>query len=646
MRRHLIALRQTICGPALLLLALPITALLYLPALGGPFVFDDVTNILLVPEVHIKAISLEALSAAISTGQSGPLGRPISVLSFSLSYYFSGMSPTAFKSANLAIHLLTGIGVFLLARALLPLLFQGKERLSWATATSAFIASVWLLHPLNATTVLYTVQRMTGLSALFTFYGLVAYVHGRHLLTRGQPRGAWWAWGGLVLGCALAALSKENGVLLLPLALLLEIVFFRLRAEHTVRSRTRLLVYIGLVAPITVAITAIVFDPVRTLSLESYQFRDFTLTERLMTEARVLWFYIKLIVIPSIADMGMYHDDIAISRSLLSPPTTIPAVGALLVTAIAALATVRRYPTYSFAVLWFLIGHSLESSFIPLEIAHEHRNYLPSFGIVFGLVVGTNRLISTFTNRRSAIALAAVYLCLLAFTTSMRVSDWRSEEQLYKSDARRHPFSARSHVSLGVLYHDNKMYDLAEAAFLRAHELNPIIENTIRLIQHYYIAQKTVPERWLAALEQEAAVQHFNYVTLWTLGNALDTVKGDRGLSLRLTRVYDGLISRKDIVLRNDWMVAAHSTLGMKYLELGLPREALRHYSALLNLSPRPFFFIQAALSSANGGDFKGAHLFLYQLHNSYPDLSRDDAKMADDAKRAIEELQRHADKR
>ena len=645
MERQLTALRQSICGAALLLLALTITALLYFPALGGPFVFDDVTNILLVPEIHINTISFDTLSAAISSGQSGPLGRPISVLSFALSYYFAGMSPTAFKSANLAIHLLNGVGVFLLARALLRFLFQEKP-LSWATTISAVVASVWLLHPLNATTVLYTVQRMTGLSALFTFYGLVAYVHGRQLLISGQPRGALWAWSGLVLGCALAALSKENGVLLLPLALLIETAYFRLRAERTVRNRARLLVYIGLLAPISIAITAIVLDPIRTLSLESYQFRDFALTERLMTEARVLWFYVRLIVIPSIADMGMYHDDIAISRSLLSPPTTILAVGALLVAATTAIATVRRYPVYSFAVLWFLIGHSLESSFIPLEIAHEHRNYLPSFGIVFGLVLGANRLVSTFSDRRVVIAFAAAYLCLLAFATSMRVSDWRSEEQLYKSDARRHPFSARSQVSLGVLYHDNKMYDLAEAAFLRAHELNPVIENTVRLIQHYYIAKKMVPERWLETLEREAAIQPFNYVTLWTLGNALDTVKTDARLYVRLMRIYDRLISRGDISLRHDWKVAAHSTLGLRYFELGLWRDALNHYSTLISLSSRPFFFVQAALSSANGGDFDSAHRFLESLHTSNPKLSKEDDEMQRNAKRAIAELQKHADQR
>lgn len=29
-----------------------------------------------------------------------------------------------------------------------------------------------------------------------------------------------------------------------------------------------------------------------------------------------------------------------------------------------------------------LVGHSMESSFLPLELVYEHRNYLPNIGII------------------------------------------------------------------------------------------------------------------------------------------------------------------------------------------------------------------------------------------------------------------------
>jgi hypothetical protein len=45
----------------------------------------------------------------------------------------------------------------------------------------------------------------------------------------------------------------------------------------------------------------------------------------------------------------------------------------------------KRFPIVAFAVLWFLVGHSLESTVFPLEIIHEHRNYLPALGPLLAL---------------------------------------------------------------------------------------------------------------------------------------------------------------------------------------------------------------------------------------------------------------------
>ena len=50
-------------------------------------------------------------------------------------------------------------------------------------------AGVWLLHPMQLTSVLYAVQRMTSLSALFVFLGLLGYVYGRRHIQRGENRG-------------------------------------------------------------------------------------------------------------------------------------------------------------------------------------------------------------------------------------------------------------------------------------------------------------------------------------------------------------------------------------------------------------------------------------------------------------------------
>ena len=50
------------------------------------------------------------------------------------------------------------------------------------------------------------------------------------------------------------------------------------------------------------------------LVVGSYVNREFTLTERLLTELRVLWEYVSVLLLPDGAKMGLVHDDFQLSR--------------------------------------------------------------------------------------------------------------------------------------------------------------------------------------------------------------------------------------------------------------------------------------------------------------------------------------------
>ena len=68
----------------------------YYSGLHGGFFFDDFPNILLAEQIRLRDLGLESLRAAMTSGHSGPSGRPVAQLSFALNYYFSGFSPLAF----------------------------------------------------------------------------------------------------------------------------------------------------------------------------------------------------------------------------------------------------------------------------------------------------------------------------------------------------------------------------------------------------------------------------------------------------------------------------------------------------------------------------------------------------------------------
>jgi protein O-mannosyl-transferase len=160
---------------------------------------------------------------------------------------------------------------------------------------------------------------------------------------------------------------------------------------------------------------------------------------------RILWYYIRLLVIPSVNELGLFHDDIPLSTNLFTPYTTFLSVVGILALLIFALIRIRRYPIISFAILWFLAGHLLESTVFGLELVYEHRNYLPSFGIMFALCYF---LISHTPKANSSNKIWILLICataiMLGFATWSRANTWKDTLLLAESMAERHPLSPRA----------------------------------------------------------------------------------------------------------------------------------------------------------------------------------------------------------
>lgn len=392
------------------------------------------------------------------------------MLSFAFNFYVDRDTiapfPSAFpfKLTNLAIHLLNGVAIFILTRLLVALYRERRQ----PTLPSAYpewlalaVSAAWLLHPLNLTSVLYVVQRMTSLAALFTFIGLSFYLWGRSRLYNGQRGGMIAILSGLLAFTPLALLSKENGLLLPLFMLATEVTLFRFETTPPAARRFLIIVFI-----ICVVLPALALVGYLTLHMDwllgGYLKRDFTLPERLMTEARVVWFYLRLIVLPSTSLMGVYHDDIAISHQLFDPATTLPAMLGILALLGCIWLLRRRQPLVAFGILFFLIGHSLESTFFPLELVHEHRNYLPMYGILlafFHLLL--DPLHAVKLPRR---ALAFLLIALFAAGTFSRANAWSTPYNLWSTEVEHHPASTRANNDMGDFYAHALSFDPVEKA--------------------------------------------------------------------------------------------------------------------------------------------------------------------------------------
>ena len=451
-----------------------LVVLMYLPGLSGPFLFDDPANILkpMQPWLLGETGWLEILLG----NRSGIFGRPLSMLSFLANGAMTGLAVTPFKVTNLVIHLLCGSLIYLLLARLLPRDPVLQHRACWI---AVLVATLWLLHPMQVSTVLYVVQRMAQLSALFTLVALLFFVIGRQALEQGHNR-AGWTWLFLLLPCATLAalLSKENGALVPLLCGVIELGYFARRTETARPWPVKVFFGLTLLLPGIAALYRYGLHP--HVLTDSYDGRLFTLGERLLSQPRAIMDYLGALLLPRGPSLGIYTDDFVVSHSLLDPPTTLFALLGLIALVGFAWWSRARNPAIFTGIGLYLAGHVMESTVFPLEMYFEHRNYLPSFGVFLALAGIGAWLLPPLLSRSSqprqlqrilGVSLALV-VCLLAVGAWARAGVWSSWPLLAEQGVREHPNSRRARLDQISILLSQSRNDEALQAFAQLGKLD------------------------------------------------------------------------------------------------------------------------------------------------------------------------------
>ena len=442
-----------------------LTFLVYAPALEGDFYHDDHPNILKNNKIQIESLNITTLWEAALSSNAGLLKRPVSMASFALNYYFFGPSPYSFKLTNLFLHVIVGI-LILVFLIQIQSRKQDEHNNLLIYVLPILATSVWLLNPLNVSTTAYIVQRMAILSSLFSMITIILYLHGRNIIIVEGKRGFIFIFFS-VLSLFVAIVSKENAILVIPILLTIELLLFKFGAKHKLHKTIIKYTYlIGIFAAFGLFLFFLQW--LNNYITEWYLFREFTLQERLFTQTRVLIQYIEWFFIPNINELGLYHDDFGISKSLLNPISTFLCLLVILITIAIAFMLRKREPLILLGVCWYFISHILESTILPLEMVYEHRNYFPSIGLLILIFAISNLLVKNYTNLGKFIyAGLSIYIFSLAFTTHLRASQWTHNLDFSYYEAIHHPQSPRAQFALGRIYAnltlrtENDFYDQA-----------------------------------------------------------------------------------------------------------------------------------------------------------------------------------------
>ena len=621
-------------GPPIALAALLMAAwLAYWPGRTGAFLFDDFSNLAPLGD-YGRIDAWWKVVAFLTSGFAGPTGRPLALATFLLDARNWPASAEAFKLTNVALHLLNGALLAGLCAALARALGLARRPAAWA---GVLAAGLWLLDPFWVSTTLYVVQRMAMLAATFTFAGLWGYAHGRALLAQGRRRSGYaWMSVSLTLGTLLATLSKENGALLPLLAWVLEALVFDRAGKAREQGGPLLLwwrrVFIVLPALLVLGYLATFLPGLWTGAAAG---RDFTPLQRLLTESRIVWTYLGDIWLARTHDGGLFHDDIAISTGLLHPWSTLFAVlGILGLAGFAAWSRRARGPVWAaagVAVAFYLAGQVMESTWLQLELAFEHRNYLPAGLMFLPLAIALVRAAAPRqANAQAAIPigrwsvwLAAGLLALMAVQTARRADVWGKPFQQALVWAHEHPDSPRAQGYLANFW--SQTGNDAEAARLLDAALRRHPRSLILLINRAGVAcaQGEAPAGLRAALLQAAGHARLaDNVTQYQFGRLLDGMGScavfgpDFDLRLIDTALRNpqaqGTVVQRDLIHRLALRALAHGqtrqayALDLQALRLpGLPVGARLRFAVELASAHHP----QRALDLLNAVPSPLAHI-------------------------------------
>lgn len=509
---------SNILALVLVALILLFAAWVYWPGQTGPALLDDATSVMVIGDLKHHP---EQAWDYIFGNRSGPLGRPVSIASFVLEKLLLEDSLATSKRVNILLHLCNGALVIWLFWLLFRFIATPGYR--WLALA---LGAAWLLSPLYVSTVLYVVQRMAMLSASFMLCACISYVYWRQKLLLGVfsiP-----LFGLMLVSILLAVFAKENAVVVIPTLLLLEALWFQFAGPQgaTVRWLQRgTLALIGAGTVVVVAVLVVDYDGLAA----AFRHRYFTLDERLLTQSRILWDYVGQLFFPDVIRMGIYHDDVVVSSSLSQPPSTQYAVMAWLGMLAMLLALVfRPWGRYlALGIAWFLVGHSVESSVLPLELYFEHRNYFPGVGLFLLIGVVFSAMARAWTQTRTPLLVyLACYALWLATLSGSQVQIWSSHPLLILNNLNAHPDSFRANADMAVQMANLGQFEAARTYSAKAFAVSNAGERSgdhdIRDLALACIANQSVQPSQISRLGVDDPKRPFgSVVTLQTMVHLL-----------------------------------------------------------------------------------------------------------------------------
>jgi hypothetical protein len=364
--------------------------------------FDD--HFYVTENIHLRSgMTLEGFRWAST--RYFDLWTPLVLLSFIFDYQFHGLNAGGYHLTNLILHILSSLSLFWLF-----------NRMTGEIWKSAFVATLFALHPLHVESVAWVSERKDVLSAFFWMLTLCFYVYYTE-----KPAVRRYL---LVLFSFLLALMSKPIVVTLPLIMILLDYWPLKRFEY---KKDNLLLW-QLKEKIPFFILSAVLVIIICYTPDNPNIAKYPVLPRLANAPVSFVTYLAKTFWPR--DMAVFYPF----------PDQLPlwqATGAaLLIIVISAvvIVMVKRLPQLFVGWLWYAITIAPVIGIIQIgDFAIADRyHYLPSIGIGVGLIWGIPALFrSEYIGKKILLPAAITFLIMMALLTWKQCGYWKNSIELW-----------------------------------------------------------------------------------------------------------------------------------------------------------------------------------------------------------------------
>jgi len=433
----------------LILLVLLITAITLSPCLNNDFTnWDD--NKYVTENPDIKSLNQENIKK-IFASQYVAMYLPVTMLSYSLNYYFFDLNPRAYHTTDLIIHLLNCILVFYLFLLL-----------SENTLSSFIIAILFGIHPLHVESVAWISERKDVLCCLFFLAGLISYIHYKK-----REKKIFYI---ISLIAFILSLMSKTMSITLPLLLILTDRFFYNKTGNSLVEKIPFFLIsalFGIIALFT-----------QTEAMEKHS--SFTFLDNLCIASYGILFYLYKMIWPlNLSAIYPYPEKTGYflqTKFLISPLI-------LIIPAATVIFSGKYTKKIIFGSLFFLITILPVIKLVPIgdAMTADRYTYIPLLGIFYILGEGFYFFYSFFNRNKQyektlkfslVILLIAVILMLSGLTYS-RCYIWRDSITLWSDVLKNYPLVAFAYYNRGNAYFSGGDYKEAIKDYSQTIYLDP-----------------------------------------------------------------------------------------------------------------------------------------------------------------------------